>query len=211
MTYQEIKINIDWTGVDDERIGPNHYAPSDNTSDKVLIQPHDASAMQMVALFANVQIAYEAICAGLEYPMHNIYVSRVSHPNMSFSLKGLGEPILALKEVLEAVPGLIVSLCTIRSEIEKKKSENRREIVLNETAVRLIKDATAGYKKAHPSDRAAVLRESLKYQAKENPEIIRKTELGGSEVIIRIVEDFEESQAKASQQPHAQGPSAEMA
>jgi len=111
----------------------------------------------MGALFLNLQLFYDEISDGLEIPRTFLQVEQVSHPNMSISLKGLGEPIKALRDFLEAIPNFIVSIWTIRQRIKQQ----RVELAVNIERLEILRGVMKDYKKAPPEYKKEYLQEFL--------------------------------------------------
>jgi len=121
-------------------------------------------AISMSTLFLNFQLCYEAVCIGIDYPMHNLEITGTKHPNMSVSLKGLGEPIRALRDLIESVPELVVSFCTIKKKIEAKNQELDREMVVNKAVADIVRRGMAAQKAADKNQKRALLVEFLRFE-----------------------------------------------
>ena len=117
MVYETIDLNMHWK---DEASRMSEADENENIP----------GAGQMAALFISLQAAYEAVCDGMEIPRHNLYVVSIAHPNSLFSLKGLGEPIRALNEIIASFPNLVLELSEIAYIYCETAlaSENKRSI-----------------------------------------------------------------------------------
>jgi hypothetical protein len=107
------------------------------------------SAADISALFSVLERLYDMIAEELGYPPHFLYVTQIKHPNSAISLKGLGEPIRALKEVLAATPNIIAKFWTLPSKIrvmwkqnEAKIAEADRDIAKKKAEVQRITEAS---------------------------------------------------------------------
>jgi hypothetical protein len=139
--YDSVEITLDW------------YPESGSNE---IIYP---SSEDMGALFLSLQLFYDEISDGLEIPRTFLQVEQVSHPNMSVSLKGLGEPIKALRDFLAALPNLIVSIWTIPARIREQKAE----IEANMERLEILRSIMKAYKKAPEKFKREHLQEILKY------------------------------------------------
>ena len=206
MSYQTLRLEINWNSNRDETI--NFAINSLETEDRKADTRNDKnsqssipSSLQMAELFASVQLAYEMICDGMEIPAHNLRVTQALHPNMSLSLQGLGEPIKALKEIILAVPELIVSLCTLPSAVKLKKSEHRRKIEINEAAIAAIKEAGMVYRKSKKKEKEILVREVLQLNVERNPEVLAHRRSESSNYRVRIIEGSEHEIEDNTPQP----------
>jgi hypothetical protein len=117
------------------------------------------SSEDIGTLFLNLQLIYDEISDIMEVPKHFLQVERINHPNMSISLKGLGEPIKAFKDFLASLPEIIVSIWTILSRIR----EENAKIETNVEYLSIVRDALKVYKKAPAEYKSEHLQEFLRY------------------------------------------------
>jgi hypothetical protein len=139
--YDSVEITLDWY-------------PESGSNEAIFPSSED-----MGALFLSLQLFYDEISDGLEIPRTFLQVEQISHPNMSISLKGLGEPIKALQHFLEAMPDIIVSIWTIGDIIRAKRDEIRVKSELLQIVRALLRD----YKKAPDSHKMEYLVELVRY------------------------------------------------
>jgi hypothetical protein len=91
------------------------------------LQPSDAtqdfSATDISAFLSVLQRLYVTIAEEMGYPAQFLYVTQIKHPNSEITLKGLAEPIRAIKELLQAFPDLIAKLWNIRGVTRAQKQK----------------------------------------------------------------------------------------
>jgi hypothetical protein len=142
--------------------------------DELSNEPTQPPAMELAMFLLGMQSAYESICEALELSPHHLEVDKVSHPNASISFKGIGEPIKALKDLLEAIPKLVVAIWTIPDQIR----ERREEIRANTEYQKLIQKAAAEYEKIPPQHRLAYFKRIFSYFLSDRvPERLPKTRI----------------------------------